>query len=118
MLNCLKFPHCLVSFIIFFDIVFYVIKFTDSSFSLVSAPVLFQLEHDPSLYAEIEKGKISVDNVNYEKIRTAVLNGPGLPKTKALQRKHTAAALAVLESFPANDARTALENIILAMQDL
>ncbi|XP_075160510.1 decaprenyl diphosphate synthase subunit 2 [Haematobia irritans] len=90
----------------------------DASFSLVSAPVLFHLEYDPKLYDEIEKGKVCVDNVDYAKIHQAILQGPGLEKTKELQRKHTTAALHVLESFPNNDARTALENIILAMQDL
>ncbi|XP_073843984.1 decaprenyl diphosphate synthase subunit 2 [Musca autumnalis] len=90
----------------------------DTTFSLVSAPVLFHLEYDPKLYDEIEKGKVCVDNVDYNKIHQAILQGPGLEKTKQLQRKHTTAALKVLESFPNNDARKALENIILAMQDL
>ncbi|KAM7358658.1 decaprenyl diphosphate synthase subunit 2 isoform 1-T1 [Cochliomyia hominivorax] len=90
----------------------------DTTFSLVSAPVLFHLEYDPKLYDEIEKGKVSVENVDFVKVHQAILQGPGLEKTKELQRKHTTAALSVLESFPANDARTALENIILAMQDL
>uniref|UniRef100_A0A1A9X0N0 Decaprenyl-diphosphate synthase subunit 2 n=1 Tax=Glossina brevipalpis TaxID=37001 RepID=A0A1A9X0N0_9MUSC len=90
----------------------------DCTFSLVSAPVLFHLEYDPSIYDEIEKGKISVENVDYMKIHKAVLQGPALEKTKELQRKHTTAAMQVLENFPPTDARTALENIILAMQDL
>lgn len=85
---------------------------------MVSAPVLFHLEHNPSLYDEIEKGKVSVENVDFVQIHKAVLQGPGLERTKELQRKHTTAAMRVLESFPNNDARTALENIILAMQDL
>jgi len=59
-----------------------------------------------------------VDNIDYDKIHKAILAGPALVKTKELQRKHTAAALAVLQHFPATDARQALENIILAMQDL
>ncbi|KAI9587440.1 decaprenyl-diphosphate synthase subunit 2 [Glossina fuscipes] len=90
----------------------------DCTFSLVSAPVLFHLEYDPNLYDEIEKGKISIENVDYIKIHKAILQGPGLKKTKQLQRKHTTAAMRVLENFPPTDARTALENIILAMQDL
>ncbi|XP_036337687.1 decaprenyl-diphosphate synthase subunit 2-like [Rhagoletis pomonella] len=90
----------------------------DTPFSLVSAPVLFHLEYDASLYDEIEKGRVSVENIDYAKIHKAILSGPGLEKTKALQRKHTTAAMEVLEKFPPTDARTALENIILAMQDL
>lgn len=94
------------------------LAFTDTTFSLVSAPVLYHLEYDPSLYDEIEKGKVSVEKIDYAKIHKAILDGPGLEKTKELQRKHTTAAIGVLEKFPATDARTALENIILAMQDL
>lgn len=90
----------------------------DGTFCLVSAPVLFHLEHDPSLYEHIEKGKVSIDNIDYEKIHSIIMSGPGLDKTKQLQRKHTMAAMKVLVKFPPSDARTALENIILAMQDL
>ncbi|XP_053684655.1 all trans-polyprenyl-diphosphate synthase PDSS2 [Sabethes cyaneus] len=87
-------------------------------FSLVSAPVLFHLEHDPSLYEEIKKGLESVDNIDYAKIHAEVIKGPGLEKTRNLQKKHSLAAMAVLNELPPTDARTALQNIILAMQDL
>lgn len=76
------------------------------------------MEYDPSLYDEIEKGKVSIENVNYEKIHSEIIRGPGLEKTKQLQKKHSDAALKVLENFPPSDARTALQNIIFAMQDL
>lgn len=39
-----------------------------SMFNLTSAPVLFHLEHDPSLFAEIDKGIESVQNVDYAKV--------------------------------------------------
>ncbi|XP_055373304.1 all trans-polyprenyl-diphosphate synthase PDSS2 [Condylostylus longicornis] len=90
----------------------------DTTFSLVSAPILFHLEEDQSLYDEIEKGKKCVDKVDYEKIHSIIIRGPGVQKTKQLQKKHTNAAMKVLEKFPPSDARTALENILLAMQDL
>lgn len=83
---------------------------------MVSAPVLFHLEYDRSLYKEIAKGKVSVDSVAYDKVYESVLCGPGLEKTKELQKKHTAAAVKALENFSASDARTALENIILTKQ--
>lgn len=88
------------------------------TFSLVSAPVLFQLDHNPQLYEEIKKGYVSVENVDYSQIHQEVLNGPGIDQTKNLQRKHSLAAMKVLNKFPPSDARTALQNIILAMQDL
>jgi decaprenyl-diphosphate synthase subunit 2 len=90
---------------------------TDAKINLVSAPVLFHLEHDPSIYDEIKKGVESVDDIDYKKLHAAILNGPGIEKTKELQSKHTLLAMAELFKFPENDARTALENIILAMQE-
>ncbi|XP_065082643.1 all trans-polyprenyl-diphosphate synthase PDSS2-like [Ochlerotatus camptorhynchus] len=87
-------------------------------FSLISAPVLFHLEYDPTLYEEIKKGRESVDNIDYAKIHSEVFKGPGLEKTCNLQKKHSLAAMAVLNELPPSDARTALQNIILAMQDL
>lgn len=95
-----------------------ILLITDSTFSLVSAPVLFHLDYDPSLYDEIEKGKVSINCIDYAKIHQIILKGPGLQRTKELQSKHTTRAMRVLEYFPPNDARRALENIILAMQDL
>jgi decaprenyl-diphosphate synthase subunit 2 len=89
-----------------------------AAYNLVCAPVLFHLEHDPSLYSEIEKGRISVDNIDYAQIHSEVIKGPGLEKTRNLQRKHSLAAMKVLNELPPTDARTALQNIILAMQDL
>lgn len=88
------------------------------TFSLIAAPVLFHLEYDPSLYEEIEKGRVSVNDIDYNKIHKAVVNGPGLEKTRELQRKHSIAAMNVLKNLPPSDACTALQNIILAMQDL
>ena len=85
--------------------------------SLISAPVLFHLEDDPSLYEEIKKGLESVDDVNYYKIHKEVSRGPGIERTKELQSKHTLAAMTELYKFPKTDARIALEKIILAMQE-
>lgn len=89
-----------------------------ASFSLISAPVLFHLEHDPSAYEEIKKGNVSVENIDYVKLHSDILNGPAVDKTLSLQRKHSMAAMKVLNKFQPSDARTALQNILLAMQDL
>lgn len=90
----------------------------EDPFSLISAPVMFQLEHDPSLYSEIEKGLDNVLDVDYKLIHDAVLSGPGLEKTKQLQKEMLQTALDVLQQLPQSDARTALTNIIFAMQEL
>lgn len=90
----------------------------DATFSLVSAPVLFHLEFDPKMYEDIQKGFISIENVDYVKLHREISNGPGMERTRNLQRKHSLAAMKMLNKFPPSDARTALQNIILAMQDL
>jgi decaprenyl-diphosphate synthase subunit 2 len=90
----------------------------NASFSLISAPVLFHLEHDPSLYEEITKGQKTFDKINFKRIHEVVLNGPGIELTKDLQRTHGQRALNVLNEFPSCDARTALQNIIVAMECL
>lgn len=90
----------------------------NSSYSLVSAPILYHLDHDPSLYDEIKKGRRSVDDINYTKVHRIVRAGPGIEKTQELQRIHSKAAMKVLDEFPPSDARNALQNIILAMQCL
>lgn len=90
---------------------------SEKPFSLVSAPVMFQLEDDPALYLEIEKGMDNILNVNYDVIHEAVLSGSGLEKTRQLQKEHSQAAVDVLKLFPKTDARKALTNIIDAMQD-
>ena len=90
----------------------------NSTFNLVSAPILFHLDNDPTLYEEIKKGRRSVDDINCALIHQIVMEGPGIEQTKELQRKHSLAAMTVLENFPPTDARTALQNIILAMQCL
>lgn len=39
-------------------------------FSVCSAPVMFHIEHDPSILTEIDKGLESVNNVDYAKVDT------------------------------------------------
>ncbi|XP_070501748.1 all trans-polyprenyl-diphosphate synthase PDSS2-like [Chironomus tepperi] len=86
------------------------------TFSLVSAPVLFHLDYDPSLYEEIKKGKKSVTNIDFRKIHKIVADGPGIDETKELQRKHGEIAMDVLNEFPDSDARTTLQNMFLSME--
>lgn len=88
------------------------------TFNLIGAPVLFHLSYDPTAYEEIEKGKHSIENIDFVKLHSLIRLGPGLKLTKDLQLKHTRKALNVLEYFPPSEARTALENILVAMQDL
>ncbi|XP_046960696.1 all trans-polyprenyl-diphosphate synthase PDSS2 isoform X2 [Vanessa cardui] len=85
------------------------------SFSLVGAPLAFTLEARPELYSYIEAGKKSVHDVDYHALYEAVLAGDGIQRTQQLQREHSGRAREVLDCFPYCDARTALANIIVAM---
>lgn len=87
------------------------------TFSLCCAPIIFHIEHDPSILTEIDKGVISVNDVDYGKIYNMVMSGPGIELTKQLQKKHSQRAMEVLTVFEESDARTALSNIIAAMGD-
>ncbi|KAJ4438840.1 hypothetical protein ANN_14793 [Periplaneta americana] len=86
-----------------------------SLFNLTSAPVLFHLQHDPSLFNEIDKGLDSIQNVDFEKIHSIVSKGPGIFLTKQLQKNHSQKVMEVLQVFQESDARTAIRNIIMAM---
>ncbi|XP_050342869.1 all trans-polyprenyl-diphosphate synthase PDSS2 [Nymphalis io] len=86
-----------------------------ASFSLVGAPLAFTLEARPELYSYIEAGKKSVHDVDYHALYEAVLSGDGIQRTQQLQREHSGRAREVLDCFPYCDARTALANIIVAM---
>lgn len=89
----------------------------NGKFSLVSAPVLFHLEHDHSLYDYIKKGLDSVDKIDYSLVHEKVRNGPGLEKTKELMNKNNLIATTLLYKFPQSDSRRALENIIMALEN-
>ncbi|KAL1491667.1 hypothetical protein ABEB36_012229 [Hypothenemus hampei] len=86
-------------------------------FSLVCAPLMFTLQNKPELYEHIEKGLENVEEIDYHLLRKEVLEGPGLETTKKLQKEHSQAALKVLNELPPSDARTALANIIAAVQE-
>lgn len=95
----------------------FITKDQNVTFNLCSAPIMFHIEHDPSILTEIDKGLESVNNVDYVKIHKIVMMGPGVELTKQLQKRHSQRAMEVLSVFEKNDARTALYNIIAAMGD-
>lgn len=85
-------------------------------FSLVSAPLLFHLEHDPEFYEEIRKGSESIDKIDFAKIHKIVRNGPGIEKTQNLLAKNNLIAFTLLHKFPKSDSQQAIENLILALE--
>ncbi|XP_032690769.1 decaprenyl-diphosphate synthase subunit 2 [Odontomachus brunneus] len=86
-------------------------------YNLCAAPIMFHVEHDPSILAELEKGLKSVENVDYLKVLEIVTAGPGIELTKELIKEHSQKAMEILNIFEENDARKALSNIIATIGD-
>ncbi|XP_048520664.1 all trans-polyprenyl-diphosphate synthase PDSS2-like [Dendroctonus ponderosae] len=81
-------------------------------FDLISAPILFHLQHDPDFYAEILKGSEDVRNCDYDRIRELVQSGPGLEMTRQLKQNFVKNCFDILDEFRATDAKRALVNIL------
>ncbi|KAG7199253.1 hypothetical protein KM043_018119 [Ampulex compressa] len=93
----------------------FVSKDQSVALTLCSAPVMFHIEHDPSILTIIDEGLESVQNVDYEKLYDIIATGPGVELAKQLQNEHSQKAMEVLNVFEESDAKTALSNIIAAM---
>lgn len=85
--------------------------------NLCAAPIMFHVEHDPSILVELDKGLESVENVDYLKVLEIVAAGPGIGLTKELVKQHSQKAMEILSVFKESDARKALSNIIVAIGD-
>ncbi|XP_019697362.1 decaprenyl-diphosphate synthase subunit 2 [Harpegnathos saltator] len=85
--------------------------------NLCAAPIMFHVEHDPSILVELDKGLKSVENVDYMKVLEIVTAGPGIELTKELVKEHSRRAMEALNVFEESDARKALSNIIAAIGD-
>lgn len=109
--------HLALAWQAYLDLGPFISKDPITTYSLCCAPIMFHIEHDPSILTEIDKGAESVSNVDYEKIHDIIMTGPGVELTKQLQKKHSQRAMEVLTVFEDSDARTALSNIIAAMGD-
>ncbi|XP_024868910.1 decaprenyl-diphosphate synthase subunit 2 isoform X1 [Temnothorax curvispinosus] len=83
--------------------------------NLCAAPIMFHVEHDPSILIELDKGLESVENVDYLKVLEIVAAGPGIGLTKELVKEHSQKAMEILSVFKESDARKALSNIIVAI---
>lgn len=89
----------------------------DAAFSLVSAPVLFHMEQDPTIYDEIKKGFTSVLNVNYSKLHREIISGQGIAKTRGLIKYHGRKATEALKIFNDTEAKESLQNLVYAMEN-
>ncbi|XP_039310201.1 all trans-polyprenyl-diphosphate synthase PDSS2 isoform X2 [Solenopsis invicta] len=85
--------------------------------NLCAAPIMFHVEHDPSILIELEKGLESVENVDYLKVLEIVAAGPGIGLTKTLVREHSQKAKKILGCFKESNTREALFDIIAAINN-
>jgi len=84
-------------------------------YNLCAAPILFHIEHDPSILIELDKGLESVENIDYLKVLDIVTAGPGIELTKEVVKQHSQKAMEILSVFKESDAKKALSNIIIAI---
>lgn len=92
-------------------------QFDGSKFCLVSAPVLFTLDETPVMYEEIVKGRDSIANIDYDKLRRMIADGCGIEKSKELLVEYSVNALNDLGNFASSKSKDALENIIISMME-
>nr|XP_012229392.1 PREDICTED: decaprenyl-diphosphate synthase subunit 2-like [Linepithema humile] len=83
-------------------------------YNLCAAPIMFHVEHDPSILIELDKGLESVENIDYLKLLDIVTAGPGIGLTKELVKEHSQKAMKILNVFKESDAKKALSNIIVS----
>ena len=83
--------------------------------SLISAPVMFHLQFDPSAYELVKS--IAEDHECGDKLFDVVKNGPGIEATEKLYLEHVDCTLDELEKLPITDARTSLEVILHKMRN-
>lgn len=84
----------------------------DNCFSLLSAPVLFQLEREPELLEEIGKNCENLEGVDYDLIRRRVIEGGGLDLARGLLVENAELAVKCLGFLPDTSARFSLRNIV------
>lgn len=84
----------------------------DFKLNLISAPVLFHLTHDPSLYDKIFHESKTLDGVDHDSLFHTIKNGPGIAQTEKLMKKLKKKTQNELGNFPSSDKRQKIENIL------
>ncbi|XP_059062616.1 all trans-polyprenyl-diphosphate synthase PDSS2-like [Achroia grisella] len=81
-------------------------------FCLASAPVLFALEGNPSLYEIIDQSKNDVKDVDYEDLKFHILKTDAIVKTKKLYEDHAKKATAYIESMGENESVDMIKKLV------
>ncbi|KAL1491666.1 hypothetical protein ABEB36_012228 [Hypothenemus hampei] len=94
-----------------FDLDIFLDEDRNGPFSLISAPVMFHLQHNPDFYEEILKGADDLSKCDFSLIKETVREGPGIQKTEELKKEFVEKSYKVLSEFKDTDAKQALLNI-------
>jgi geranylgeranyl pyrophosphate synthase len=86
--------------------------FDGGKVNLTSAPFLFHLSHEPSLYKEICDESNSESGLNHASLHAKVVNGRGMAETEKLLEKLKSTTHGELSSFPASQGKSEIENIL------
>lgn len=87
-----------------------------TAFDMTSAPVVLHLKTNPDFINYIHDCDNNLDNLDYKHLHSLILSGTAVEETKELCHSYVEDALKVLNTFEPTDARTALENIVLALK--
>lgn len=87
-----------------------------TTFSLVSAPILYHLKHDASFYDEIIKGVETIENINFKKVHSEVVGGPGIEKTQQLYNEHIGLAGDIIKELSDSEAKHYLQKMVATMR--
>lgn len=84
-----------------------------TTFELLSSPVIYHIQQFPSVVSYIQSFAGSLDELDFSKLHSWIMDGKGVDQTKRLCRDHSETALAILgRNFRESASRLALENII------
>lgn len=80
--------------------------------NLLSAPLLFHLNHEPSLYDVIVLEADSLDGIDHSRLHKKIVNGPGLELTDKLVKKLKLKTETQLRKFIDCDEKSEIEEML------
>lgn len=80
--------------------------------NLLSAPTLFHLSHEPSLYDVIVLEADSLDGIDHSRLHNKIINGPGMELTDKLVQKLKVKTETHLKNFIDCDEKSEIEKML------
>lgn len=84
--------------------------------NLVSAPVLFHLSCDPSLYDTIMNEYASLHGIDHARLFIKIANGPGVSMTEKMMLRLKEETIKYLQNFPPSEEKQKIENILVDLE--